>query len=531
MFNQSNGPNKGGVVTHSSRLIDRYPAAYKDFFGTPSGAPCIYKSGPTWPEPKSFGAQRYIRETRHVYGHPMANDWLKIGTKIYQALDSLGVKWTSIDPVAFANKGEKTPFCPLLVWIGVKRQTLTFEAAVTAADTVKHILWQAGFPTIEVAFRESEVTHSLGGPKLLSFDPVRDHISEFSKAFTPTLGLAIAPLRTPYYEGTGALYFRLGRDDDHIALLTAAHVARPPPKFANTGMSRKGTSQPREEIVALGTKGYQNATNALIATVDNLTCSIAVWKKVIRKSGDPVDDENVADTARPLELQGEVEKATKMIDSLNKLHNKVAKLRANPDQRIIGCLLHAEPIAISYGPHGFTCDWALVQLYKEKIDWVTFRGNKPMTTHPEDQVDYEYPDDGLLQAFGVVKDDEIRQPKHLDKHGRRVLMVVKNGLTTGTTVGRANGLYSFTRVVSEYGIMGTSVEVAILPYNKKRGVFSAEGDSGSIILDRSGRIIAMLTSGSGGTAETDITYGTPYWWLEEQVKNAFPSCFLYEVVG
>ena len=61
---------------------------------------------------------------RPVYGHPIAGSWLKIGTGIYELLDSRGVKWTSIDPVTFANAGEKTPFSQLLMWIGVKYKTL-----------------------------------------------------------------------------------------------------------------------------------------------------------------------------------------------------------------------------------------------------------------------------------------------------------------------------------------------------------------------------------------------------------------------
>ena len=42
--------NKGSADSGSSRIIDHYPAAYKDFYGMPSGTPCIYKSGPAWPE-------------------------------------------------------------------------------------------------------------------------------------------------------------------------------------------------------------------------------------------------------------------------------------------------------------------------------------------------------------------------------------------------------------------------------------------------------------------------------------------------
>ena len=151
----------------------------------------------------------------------------------------------------------------------------------------------------------------------------------------------------------------------------------------------------------------------------------------------------------------------------------------------------------------------------------------------DDQADYEYPDDGLLQAYGVVQDDEIRQLQHLDVHGEKALLVVKNGLTTGTIVGRATGLESFTRVYTDYDIKHTSIEVAILAYDKQHGPFSAPGDSGSIVLDRKGRIVGLLTGGGGTTDETDVTYATPYWWLnkEMKVKKVYPRCHLYDVVA
>ncbi|KAI5804629.1 hypothetical protein DFH27DRAFT_384356 [Peziza echinospora] len=524
-------------------LTDHYAAAYRDFFGTPSGAPCVYKSGPAWPERKGPEAWWYRREARPVYGHPITSAWHTVGTALYQALDACGVKWTSIDPVAFANAGERTPFCPLLMWIGVQHGTLGFGAAVAAADAVKAVLQRAGYPEIEVAFRMSEVTCFARGPKLLPFKPLTDHIPEARKAFTPMLGLSIAPLKTPHYEGTGALYFRLGHDDDRVALLTAAHVARPPPAFTSTKMSRFGTSPPREEIVALGSMGYRNATNAMMATIGNLARSVEVWSKMVARLGEPVDGEGANVTQKRQNCRNEVEKATQVIAELNKLHTEVTKHRTNPDQRIIGRVLHVEPIVVPDGPHRFTRDWAFIELYNDKIDWATFMGNKIyvggnlspldfgllMFPHPEDRAGYDYPEDGCLQAFGVVKENEIHQPQHLDEHGEKVFMVVKNGLTTGTTVGRVNGLYSFTRIYTDYGIERTSVEVAILPCSQKRGAFSAPGDSGAIILDRAGRVVALLTGGSGTTDETDITYGTPYWWLEQQIKEAFPCCYLYDV--
>ncbi|KAF9218311.1 hypothetical protein BS17DRAFT_804850 [Gyrodon lividus] len=411
--------------------------------------------------PSGAPSQRYIREARPVYGHPTAGSWVKIGTNIYQFLGSRSVKWTSIDPVTFTNAGEKTPFFSLLMWIGVKHKTLGFDDAVAAANAIKGILSTASFLDIELAFRESEVTHSVTGPKLLPFNPPHRPYPQM-----------------PHYEGTGALYFHLSKDDNdnRIVPLTAARVARPPPAYANTGMTCKNTSQVREQAVALGNMGHQ--------------------------PGEFVEGEDVVVTEKRQENQREVEKATKLVDYLNKLHKEVTKRRTNPDKRIVGFVHHADPMVASDKPHGFTYDWAFIKVYNEKIDRDTFPGNKVyvggnlspsdfgklMFPQPEYQADYEYPYDGLL-AVGV----------HLDAHGEKALFVVKNGLTTGTTISRANRLDPFNRVYSDYGIEHTTIETAILPYDKQRGPFSAPGDSGAIILDRAGSIVALLTGGGGTT--------------------------------
>lgn len=144
-----------------------------------------------------------------------------------------------------------------------------------------------------------------------------------------------------------------------------------------------------------------------------------------------------------------------------------------------------------------------------------------------DKVNYNYPEDSLLQAYGVVQVEEIRNPQHVDVHDKKCLLVVKNGLNTGTTVGHTNGLESFTCMYDEYGISHTSIEFAVLPYNKIHGKFSDPEDSGFIVFTRDGHIVGILTS---GTVSTDITYLTPYFWVEKQIKAKFPGCFLYDFV-
>ena len=120
----------------------------------------------------------------------------------------------------------------------------------------------------KVAFRESVVTRSVTpGPKLLLFNPLRDPVPELLKLFTSTLGLSIAPLKTPHYEGTGALYLRVSSANKRIVLLTAAHVARPRHPFANTGMSRRRKSQAAGDIIALGDEGYSKAITSMLSAI------------------------------------------------------------------------------------------------------------------------------------------------------------------------------------------------------------------------------------------------------------------------
>ena len=117
-------------------------------------------------------ALRIVREARPVYCHAIERTWLSIGKRIYGSLDSIGVKWTSINPLAYADDGEAKPFCSLILSIGVEPHSLLYDTAVAAANAAKKILAEAGFPDIEVAFVESVVTRSVAtGPKLLRSTP------------------------------------------------------------------------------------------------------------------------------------------------------------------------------------------------------------------------------------------------------------------------------------------------------------------------------------------------------------------------
>ena len=150
-----------------------------------------------------------------------------------------------------------------------------------------------------------------------------------------------------------------------------------------------------------------------------------------------------------------------------------------------------------------------------------------MHPHAKTRTSFKYPRGGLLQLRDVVKEDELRHPTMLGANGEECLIVVKNGNTTGVTIGRASSIESFVREYGDHNIRSTSMEVAIYSYSHKDGAFSAPGNSGSIIADANSRILGILTGGTGQTDSTDVTYASPYYWVEERIQKAFPDSCLY----
>jgi hypothetical protein len=145
---------------------------------------------------------------------------------------------------------------------------------------------------------------------------------------------------------------------------------------------------------------------------------------------------------------------------------------------------------------------------------------------------FEYPHDRLLPLISIMNEDDLmRNPDMRDSNGEPCMLVVKNGNTTGTTLGRANGVYS---IVREYfrldmTVHRTYLEWGIINYDSKSGGFSEPGDSGAIIADIRGRVGGMITGGAGmsETKCSDMTYATPFWWLLERIRaNGFPNVHL-----
>lgn len=155
-----------------------------------------------------------------------------------------------------------------------------------------------------------------------------------------------------------------------------------------------------------------------------------------------------------------------------------------------------------------------------------------MKSHADAASTFKYPYDRLLKLRDIISEDLMHNPDMLDPDGEPCLLVIKNGNTTGVTIGRATGIFSYVREYFTNNTHQTSMEWAILPYDHESDVFSAPGDSGSIIADGLGRIGGLLTGGAGKTESSDITYATPFFWLFPRIKeNGYPNAHLNPVVA
>ncbi|KAL0952104.1 hypothetical protein HGRIS_008736 [Hohenbuehelia grisea] len=360
------------------------------------------------------------------------------------------------------------------------------------------------------------------------------------KHFTPTLSPAIAPLKTPHFEGSGGLYFRLSsdKDDKRVVLLTCAHVSHPPPAFENKVYTRKKESQPREDVILLGSGAFDNAVQSIMGFIGDQTVSITTWEFSLARLPEEVPNEPRSTASRRKELTNLIETAKDKIEEANTLHTYITKNFTTTASRVFGFVLHVAKIEV--GADNVLYDWSFIQVDEDKIDWDEFKGNMVfvggnktdadwknyMFPQSHDARGYNTPNDLLLEIKGFVPESEFRNPQNYDIHNVKTLLAVKNGRTTNTTYGRVNGLESITRNYPEHGIRQDAVEYIVCGYDTvtaKNDRFSDKGDSGAWAFTRDGRAIGQITGGGGPSDKTDKTYITAGHKIKAAIDAVFPG--------
>ncbi|KAF8642657.1 hypothetical protein AX16_009453 [Volvariella volvacea WC 439] len=549
------GIGGGALSSATSYIADAHavpPDKAKHYYhGLPSKPALIYGSGEDWSPPRGPGRQRRPKELRAIFNHKLVELWnegfcLEIG----KALDNHQIRFTSLEFIRFKevqdddddDDAEEPVLSPPTVWVGVPGTTPP-TAAHNAAQAILALLRSREITDVNVEFRESEYI-SAAGPRLLSpvgdLDPLVDVVSPL----TPALGLRISTTARPRAQGTMALYLAEGGESTRLLGLTCRHVLIGPNESKDDYTYHR--SGPAKNVILLGQKAYSSLIDSIIRKVAGLGILTTRWKSQImgfeeRESGADPDDVERARTDR-IKTQGLLDDALAAMDQLIAFRKQVEGQWSKENDRILGHVLSSPAISLGVGPQHYTEDWGVFEIDRAKLG-DGFQGNLidlgtkispddfTLMCFPHHQANwtFEYPDNRLLPIRGVITKQLMRSPDMLDEDGEPCLLVVKNGNAAGTTLGRANGVFSIVRTYTAGGevVTGTSMEWGIINYNSKADVFCKPGDSGSLVADIRGRAGGMITAGAGQTDSLDMTYATPMSWLLTRIKaNGFPNAHL-----
>ncbi|KAH9933544.1 hypothetical protein B0H21DRAFT_825804 [Amylocystis lapponica] len=509
---------------------------------SPSPPKLVYRTGlltTPWVNPKGLEAYRKLKQVRGVFDHKLNNVWEDLGPQVRDLLNVQRISWTSIDVARFITDGEFDTAIvgPVVLWIGVRPDSLEGAQAVSSGSGILALLKSFGIEDVEVEYRESIYRRSAGPELLRHVSRVNDTV-DVRSPLIPTLCLSIAAADRPEAQGIMGLYFAEGGTSDKVLGLTCHHVLFKTDATTNDSyVLASNASARRKDVQLLGTRAFDKLLDSIKVRIGRHAIMLKQHEEGIERlekrlaggvDGDDDDEDEVAEAKKELELtRGQFKAVNDAIETLEQFYS----------QHVIGHIRSSPAVAFNVGPEGFTEDWGAFEIDGPKFA-KAFKGNVlDLGEHgdPPDEftlkmdlrdagpTTFKYPSDRLLPLRDMISEELMCRPDMLDHDSEPCLIVIKSGNATGVTIGRATGIFSFVRV-DDTG--EESKEWAIYNYDENSGVFSAPGDSGSIVVDGRGRIGGLLTGGAGKTETSDVTYVTPMFWLWPRIKEHFPNAHL-----
>ncbi|KIM24674.1 hypothetical protein M408DRAFT_26795 [Serendipita vermifera MAFF 305830] len=496
--------------------------------GLPSKPRLVARSSADpWVEPTGLEAYLRPKELRSIGRHPLQAVWEdRVGPTMIEYMGSMGVQWTSLDPVRIGYASE--PSLPVIVWIGVLPGSLSADDGVKVAVHCKGVLSDHGIGDVHVEIRESEVFSSARLYKPVSTTNATARVLE---PFSTALGLPISPAATPHIEGTGGFYVSDPCNPGKLYLVTTRHILFHPDENANELYEHNDSSQPGRNVLLFGDAAIAKHIEEIEfeianqdSVVDALEKQLETAKRMNRK-----DAEEERQDVQPL-----LDRARRAVVVLNSFLMDICRDWKERETRVLGHVVLSPPISFNVGVEGFTEDWAMVEINNSIVDSTNFVGNaidlgltipaeftRWMYPHQANPPSFKYPDGRLLRISGTIPDEEMWRPssKTLEHDNDPCIMVIKRGYASGLTVGRLNGIRSFTRLHCKGKPDETSREICVLPRNSKSNAFSELGDSGAVVVDGKGRIAGLLTSGGGSSDSFDCTYATSINFLLNRMSK------------
>ncbi|KAH9017748.1 hypothetical protein EDB83DRAFT_183145 [Lactarius deliciosus] len=531
-------------MTHTTPTPPPPPSKWEActyYAGLPSRPRLIARTGTPWKEPTGPEAYSRRRELRVVGEHEISDIWEDdLALKVHAILHAKGVDWTSADVVRIRYiDDDDDPSGDVVLWIGVKPDTLSYEVGIDVALQCKVILLDYGINDVEVEIRQSEIICSATGPQLLqpAFRFLEPTVTvDAREPLTASLGISICSQSTPSTEGTGGFFLSEDSGSKRLLLVTVRHVVFPLDKDNNKLFERKSDSERRHDILMFSDESFKQYLVSIKEKIRGQGFEIDYQKQRIETVAGRDDKE--AEKERKA-AQRKLDEAEASVAALTAFHHEVSTHWATEESRILGHVIFSPPVAVGTGPEQYTQDVAVIEIDASKIDPNSFPGNainlvstkfpfqvliRMMNQNPRNTHNFKYPLDRLLRLQGTITDNEMRRPTAYDRNNNPCIIVLMRGRTSGLTVGCANNVFSYTRKYLGNNNTGISKEWVVLPYDDRSRDFSAKdfsakGDSGSVVVDGTGRIGGLITCGAGTTDSIDVTYVTPIGFILKTIRN------------
>jgi hypothetical protein len=498
--------------------------------GLPSKPPLIATTKPDpFKDPNGPEAYSVLKELRELGDHPLSSAWdHSLADDIRRGLNTMCVNWTSIEALRIVEVGESSG--PAIVWIGVEFGALSFEEGSVVALKCRTFIERHGIPDCHVETRESRILRQ-AAYRFLDPVPLSDPTFTARDPYTATLGIPISTKNRPWAEGTGGFYMSAGGHDEGIYLVTARHVVLPNDEDENKEYKRENDSHAREDVVVLGTPSFNDKLAAIDDEIRGQESAIIDAEERIKLANGEDDPGLVREREK---AERDLHEAHEALKALRTLRLEISDNWEAKENRVFGELAWAPPITLSTEPDQYTLDLAVIKIDEGKLDAKNYRGNSinignkytrkefmdKVNLNHTNTTSFKFPANRLVMLRDQVLESALVKPVP-DTNGCPCLVVFKNGAKTGTTIGKANNVSSFTRNYFA-GRYQESREWPVISIDKHSGGFSKNGDSGSCVVDAFRRVGGIVTGGSGAIDCCDVTYVTPISFIMKVLHSTKP---------
>ncbi|KAF5375646.1 hypothetical protein D9615_009391 [Tricholomella constricta] len=459
---------------------------------------------------------------------------------------SRGIRVSTMVPVRFSTcdrDGKDVLDDYVVLWISVYPGTTKETACRDTNTDILAILAKHGIQDAAVYWIEGKVQRLVGPPPMMPVVRDTNPTHWIRRALTALVGIPLAAdqLADQDAQGTLGLYFHEGKDrhgnkSKRVMAVTNKHVVSNNTTTDYQYSGRPGA--PKQLIRNCNGRRFQkivDETRAMVATkLDDAKFFAEQIAELAAKLGAPdYDEEDAVDDDKDKQRkEADFERAKYDVKTLDDFLKLLNSTWSDNLQRIAGYVDWAPKIAKDVDHHCYTRDIGVMALEEDKF-MPSFKGNHVYLAgkytraeintffypNAANSLVFNYPKNHLFPLLGWVDTAGLANSYVMDDQGNPCFIVAKHGQTTDLTFGRYSELESYHCDEFEHD----SWEVAVFNYDKKSGNFSDHGDSGSIIFNAEGKIVALLHSNMPKGLYSHVTYGAPGHFVFDQIKEHYPD--------